>query len=265
MSCAPLAEKASRAAPGAGIVRSLLRAGEGPQLDAGPARDGRTITVAETLENAAKKLETELATQPERRAKLQATLGYTYRTLGLYREALPLREKVRDYSLATFGPEHPAPWMQCITWRLPSTTPGERMRRSRCRSSGGASPQGARSEAPRHLASMNLLGYQYSGANRRYEALKLQEECLLLRRKVNGPDHYETLWENERTGEFLPVKGQRCRGRCSRKRGCCRQGLKRWRRHPPESRPTVAAVAAIAVPSRGGTSGRLHQRQSGDV
>ena len=38
-----------------------------------PARDGRTITVAETLGAAAKKLESELTNQPARRAKLQAT------------------------------------------------------------------------------------------------------------------------------------------------------------------------------------------------
>ncbi len=47
-----------------------------------PARDGRTITVAETLGAAATKLETDLANQPLRRAKLQATLGSTYFALG---------------------------------------------------------------------------------------------------------------------------------------------------------------------------------------
>src|ERR1019366_6328866 len=67
-----------------------------------PARDGRTITVAETLDAAAKKLETDLASQPSRRAKLQATLGTTYSALGLYPEAVLLQEKVRDYYLANF-------------------------------------------------------------------------------------------------------------------------------------------------------------------
>ena len=66
-----------------------------------PARDGRTITVAETLGAAEKKLETDLANQPARRAKLQATLGSTYYALGLYPEAISLQEKVRDYYLAT--------------------------------------------------------------------------------------------------------------------------------------------------------------------
>ena len=72
-----------------------------------PTRDGREIKVVELLDNAAKKLETGLADQPEQRAKLQETLGETYHALGLYRQAIPLQEQVRDYFLATFGPEHP--------------------------------------------------------------------------------------------------------------------------------------------------------------
>jgi len=72
-----------------------------------PARDGRTITVAETLDKAAKKLESDLAAQPGRRARLQATLGSTYDALGLYRQAIPLQEKARDYYLSNSGREHP--------------------------------------------------------------------------------------------------------------------------------------------------------------
>jgi eukaryotic-like serine/threonine-protein kinase len=72
-----------------------------------PARDGRTITVAETLDKAARKLENELPTQPARRAQLQSTLGSTYAALGLFREAILLNEKVRDCCVATFGPKDP--------------------------------------------------------------------------------------------------------------------------------------------------------------
>src|SRR6185369_413273 len=56
---------------------------------------------------AAKKIETDLAIQPERRAKLQATLGNTYHALGLDREAIALQEKVRDYYRAASGAKHP--------------------------------------------------------------------------------------------------------------------------------------------------------------
>ena len=72
-----------------------------------PARDGRTITVAETLDTAAKKLDTDLATQPARRAKLQATLGTTYCALGLYRAGHPAAGKGARLLPRDLGPEHP--------------------------------------------------------------------------------------------------------------------------------------------------------------
>src|SRR6202034_2239200 len=72
-----------------------------------PARNGRTITVAETLSNATMKLDTELTNQPARRAILQQAIGRTYLGLGLYREAIPLFERVRDYHLSVSGPENP--------------------------------------------------------------------------------------------------------------------------------------------------------------
>ncbi len=71
-----------------------------------PARDGRTMTVAEMLDRPVTTLDHDLAGQPAKRAKLQATLGVTYYALGLARQAVPLQEKVRDYYLATAGPEH---------------------------------------------------------------------------------------------------------------------------------------------------------------
>lgn len=74
---------------------------------ADPKRDGRTITVVETLDRAAKKLDTDLATQPALRAKLQATLGKTYRALGSPQRAVELQEKVRNHFQKTSGPAHP--------------------------------------------------------------------------------------------------------------------------------------------------------------
>ena len=71
-----------------------------------PTRDGRAVTAAEMLGAAVKKLEIDLSDQPAHRAQLQATLATTYFSLGLYSEAIPLREKVRDYYLATFEPDH---------------------------------------------------------------------------------------------------------------------------------------------------------------
>ncbi|MCU1293594.1 MAG: pkn1 5, partial [Bryobacterales bacterium] len=71
-----------------------------------PARDGRTITVAEMLTTAVKNLDMELAGQPARRAALQNTIAGTYRRLGLLREALPLFHQVRDYHRTHSGAEN---------------------------------------------------------------------------------------------------------------------------------------------------------------
>ena len=68
-----------RLAEAEGISTFLIEVFQSPD----PARDGRTITVAETLDTAAKRLESNLASQPARRAQMQATLGRTYLTLGL--------------------------------------------------------------------------------------------------------------------------------------------------------------------------------------
>ena len=84
----------------AGLFKTVF---ESPE----PTRNGRTVTVAETLDLAVKMLETDLATQPARRADMQVTLGTTYNGLGLAREAAPLFEKARDYYLAALGRDDP--------------------------------------------------------------------------------------------------------------------------------------------------------------
>src|ERR1035438_557056 len=75
-------------------------------LSPDPARDGRTITVAETLDRAVTNLDRDLGAQPALRAQLQATLGGTYYALGIYREAIPLEEKLYDYYLKNLGMEN---------------------------------------------------------------------------------------------------------------------------------------------------------------
>ncbi len=119
-----------------------------------PSRDGRTITVADTLDKAAKKLETDLADQPARRARLQATLGKTYYSLGLFRQAIPLQEKALEYYRTASGPEHPD------TLTLMSS----------------------------------LAASYHQTAGRLHEALELREQLVALRRKVSGPQHRDTLW-----------------------------------------------------------------------
>ncbi|MCL4788186.1 MAG: serine/threonine-protein kinase [Verrucomicrobia bacterium] len=159
-----------------------------------PERDGRTITVAETLDKAVTNLETELASQPLRRARLQAVLGATYHALGLYTNAITLEEKVRDYYLATFGLEAPDTLdaMYCLSAAYEFAN----------RNQEGIAmmeqvlPLRRKVLGPEHpdtLLSMGNLASAYGDSGRWPEALKLEEEVLRLRRKVLGPEHPNTL------------------------------------------------------------------------
>jgi tetratricopeptide (TPR) repeat protein len=159
-----------------------------------PTRDGRTITVAETLDRAATNLEHELAAQPGVRAQLQSTLGATYQALGLYPEAIQLQKRVRDYYLTTLGPEHPA--TLAATHDLANSY-----------SSAGRGDEALKlqeevlalyrkvlgPEHPATLGAMNNLASSYYGTGHRGEGLKLRQEVLALRRKVNGPEDPDTL------------------------------------------------------------------------
>ena len=159
-----------------------------------PARDGRTITVAETLGAAVKKLETDLANQPERRANLQATLAWTYHTLGLDREAIPLQEKVRDYRLAAYGLEHRDTLRAMHTLAILYDDVGRRDEALKLREQVLALSR--KVMGPEHsdtLWAMFDLASSFDEAGRRDEALKLQEEVLALRRKVSGPEDPATL------------------------------------------------------------------------
>jgi len=175
-----------------------------------PAKDGRTITVAETLDRAAKKLETDLANQPARQAALQATLAGTYRALGLYREALVLQEKVRNYSLRAFGPDHPSTLKAMddladdyhrVGRRDEALALGEQVVKSDRRILGP--------EHPGTLGAMHHLAGSYFDAGRRDEALKLLEQVLALERKVLGPEHRGTLLSMQRLSTFYADVGRR--------------------------------------------------------
>ena len=159
-----------------------------------PARDGRTITVAEYLGAAAKKLETDLADQPARRANLQATLGVTYRALGLPREAIPLQEKVRDYYLAASGPEDPDTLQAMNNLGNSYYAAGRRDEALQLREQVLALRRKVSGpENPETLKAMNNLAISYGVAGRVDEAIQLKEEVVALRRKVIGPENPETI------------------------------------------------------------------------
>jgi tetratricopeptide (TPR) repeat protein len=159
-----------------------------------PARNGRTITVVETLDRAVTNLDHDLAAQPGVRAQLQTTLGGTFESLGLYDEAISLKEKALDYNLKTFGSEHTNTLgaMQNLmvsyfhAGRYDETLKVcEELLAVRRKLNGP--------EHPDTLKAMGSLANCYSVTGRQDEALKLREEVLRLRRKVLGPEHPDTL------------------------------------------------------------------------
>ncbi len=159
-----------------------------------PARDGRTITVAETVGIAAGKLDADLASQPARRAKLLATLGMTYRSLGLSHEAIPLLERVRDYYLATAGAEDPDTLKANHNLALVYDETDRHSDALKLREQVLALRR--RVNGPEHpdtLKAMRSLAFSYYKAGRCDEALKLREQVLALYRKVSGPEDPETL------------------------------------------------------------------------
>jgi serine/threonine protein kinase/DNA-binding SARP family transcriptional activator len=159
-----------------------------------PARDGRTITVAETLGKAAEKLNSELADQPVRRAKLQATLGGTFFSLGLYQEAVPLEEKAYRSYLDSLGPEHPETLGTMTNLARSYRFSGRRDEALELQER--ALSLKRRVLPPNHpylAIAMNNMANLYLRAGRRDEARKLYEEVLPLSRQALGPEHPVTL------------------------------------------------------------------------
>jgi len=158
-----------------------------------PAQDGREIKVVELLDRAAKRLETDMTSQPARRAKLQATLAKTYWALGLYRQAIPLQEQVRAYSLAAWGLESQETLWSMTILAMYYREAGRRDEALALQEQ--VLPLSRKVLGPEHsdtLAAMNNLANSYFNAGRTAEALRMREEVLALRRKVNGPENPDT-------------------------------------------------------------------------
>jgi serine/threonine protein kinase len=160
----------------------------------GSVRDERAVALAESLGAAAKRLDADLATQPARRAKLQATLAYTYDVLGLCQEAIPLREKVRDFHLANDGLENSDTLSAMLSLAFDYHNAGRQAEALKLREE--ALPLSRKVNGPEHpdtLWAMNELAGSYDTIGRHEDAIKLCEEVLRLSRKGNGPEHPEVL------------------------------------------------------------------------
>jgi len=178
-----------------GVARFLSEIFQSPD----PTRGNPMLTVAELLANAARKLEAELASQPDRRARLQATLGITYHGLGFFGEAIELQEKARDHFIAKLGPEHRE------TIKVLGELADSYYFRGRYDEALKLREEvlvlSRKVNGPEHSATLRAtvrLSGSYVGVRMDKESgdkvLGLLEAALPLCRKVNGPKHPDTIW-----------------------------------------------------------------------
>jgi tetratricopeptide (TPR) repeat protein len=160
-----------------------------------PARDGRTLAVAEMLDRAAKKLDTGFSGPPARRARFQAALGRTYHALGLYHEAIRLVGAARDYFRNENGKEHNDTLLVEQDLANSYHSAGRLDEALDLRESILAQRRmlvGEEHETT--IQSLADVAESFEYAGRVEDALRAREEVLALRRKVNGTNHAETIW-----------------------------------------------------------------------
>ncbi len=159
-----------------------------------PTRDGRTITVAETLDRAARNLGGGFAGDSAQRAAFQQVLGRTYFALGLYPEAISQQEPAYRHLQFEDGEDSPRTIAAMAELALSCRFAGrvnealglqERVLEFRRRN---AAP-----DDPGTLEAMQHLAISYDDARRFGEALALRREVLDGCRRRFGPDHPRTL------------------------------------------------------------------------
>jgi tetratricopeptide (TPR) repeat protein len=144
-----------------------------------PWQDGRSITLAETLENAVRRLDTELADQPAQRVKLQSTIAWSLRSLGMNRAGIPLAEKGRDYYLSTFGRDHPETLGAMHGLALFYLTEGRNQEAFEIMEEVVALERKTLpANHPELLQAMGNLGLCYVALNRLEDARRIREEAL---------------------------------------------------------------------------------------
>jgi serine/threonine protein kinase/tetratricopeptide (TPR) repeat protein len=81
---------------------------QGVLSSADPSRQGREVKVAEVLDEAADRMESDLGGQPEVLAEARRAVGNTYRSLGLYDKAEPHLRAALEATRQFYGDAHPA-------------------------------------------------------------------------------------------------------------------------------------------------------------
>jgi non-specific serine/threonine protein kinase/serine/threonine-protein kinase len=176
---------------------------------ADPLRDGRSVTVAEVVERAARDIPQDFAGQPEVEAAVRHTVARTSQALGLNlqaaeqaRAALAIRER-------TLGPDHPdtlaAVFVLASAEKVLGHYPeAEALHRrawiGRERALGG--------DHPDTLASQAALAMHLFDLDRRAEGELLMRRFVEQAPRVLGPDDQETLAGSSNLAHILEARGE---------------------------------------------------------
>jgi eukaryotic-like serine/threonine-protein kinase len=170
---------------------------------------GNTITAREILDQGANQIETQLTGQPVVQARLLATIGNVYVTLGLYPQAQKLLEKSLELRRHVLGPQHrdTLGTMKELghTLRLEGRlSESEKLLRETL--------EGYRRvlgpEDPDTLLCMAELANTIREEGHLPEAEKLRVDTLAAQRRVLGPEHPETLNSMNNLADTLGAEGR---------------------------------------------------------
>ena len=164
---------------------------------------GRSVTAREILDKGARDL-AQLQSEPDVQARLQATIGTVYTSLGVYDAALPLVQQSVATRLRILGADHPDTLaatndLANLYWHLERYTDAEPLFRDvierRTRLLGAEHPDTLK--VTYDLAS--LFGRQ----KRWVEAEQLQRLILAVQQRTLGTDHPDTLASLNNLGAYL--------------------------------------------------------------
>ena len=165
-------------------------------------------TVRALLDAGARQVQIDLAADPDIQAQLLATMGRTYRRLGLYDQAQHLLEQALVSGQRAFGPEHVrvAETLQYLGGVLGDkgdyAGAGRRLEEALAMQRKLLGP--AHAEIAVTLSELGRV-YQDEGFNQRAEPL--HREALDMRRRLLGPEHRETAVSLADLGSVLRLNG----------------------------------------------------------
>ena len=207
-----------------------------------PDEQGRDVTVAQFLDQAAASIAVRMGDRPQVEARVRQTIGNAYRGLGLYERAEAHVTQAAQTLERELGESDPR------TLRAMMNLAGFRQEQGRYAEAAAigervvalARPQPA--AAPVLLGAMNNLALAYANLGRLPEAAELMEQTVTLMRDTLGPDHPHTLGATSNAGFMLADAGNNAGAE-----RMLRQALEGWERvHGPEHPGTLLATSNLA-------------------